>query len=227
MDELRKEIEQVGAELVRCRQPCAGIARDQAIGILPRCLVLETDGRAAGHGCAVVGINPGRASERERAYYRDAQGAYAAVVGWFAEIGFTHRYYTSLRRVVTQLGLGGPILWTELAKCESAPGRVGLPPLDTLRRCTGLYLRRELAAVPLSWPLIAVGGEAFKALAYLHTERTVLGLPHPTGSYGHFARLSSDARVLPSVVAAAEVALRSAPGTLHWLESVGDQEPSR
>jgi Uracil DNA glycosylase superfamily len=227
MDTLRREIEALGAELVGCSSPCAGITRDQATGILPRCLVLETDGRDASRGCAVVGINPGRASDRERASYRQAHGTYAAIVEWFDVVGFTHRYYTSLRRVVTQLGLSGPILWTELAKCENAPGRAGLPPLDTLRRCTGLYLRRELAAIPPSWPLIAVGSEAFKALAYLHTERTVLGLPHPTGSYGHFARLSSDGRLRPSVVAAAGVALSFASGTLLWVESVDDREHSR
>jgi hypothetical protein len=216
VESISSAIADIGREMVACGERCGGIHRDQAIGSLPRCLVFETAERA-GEGCVVVGINPGRASERERAFYREQQARYEAVVEWFKVVGFTHRYYTSLRRLVTQLGLTGPILWTELAKCENLPEQAGLPPLMTMRRCSGLYLRRELAAVPASWPLVAVGGEAFKALAYLHTDRTVLGVPHPTGSYGHFARLSANGSVREDMVAAASGALSGAPGALLWL----------
>jgi hypothetical protein len=39
------------------------------------------------------------------------------------------------------------------------------------------------------WPIFGVGGEAYKAIAYRFPERTVIGVPHPTGSHGHFAAL--------------------------------------
>jgi len=217
-DVLAAAIAAIGAQLVACGEACEGIHHDQEIGSLPRCLVLETAGRE-GDGCVVIGINPGRASQRERSFYRDARASYASVVEWFKVVGFTHRYYTSLRAFVTQLGLTGPILWTELAKCENLPDRSGLPPLGTMRRCTGMYLKRELAAAPSHWPLVAVGGEAFKALAYLHTERTVIGVPHPTGSYGHFARLFRERRLTPAVLDAARATLKGPAGALLWLEA--------
>lgn len=218
VDTLAAEIAAIGAQLVVCGEACEGVHHDPEIGSLPRCLVLETAGRV-GDGCVVVGINPGRASQRERSFYCDAQATYASVVEWFKVVGFTHRYYTSLRAFVTQLGLSGPILWTELAKCENLPDRSGLPPLSTMRRCSGMYLKRELAAAPSGWPLFAVGGEAFKALAYLHTERTVIGVPHPTGSYGHFARLFKDRQLTAAVLDVARTSLAAPAGALLWLDA--------
>lgn len=100
--------------------------------------------------------------------------------------------------LVDQIDLRGPMLWTELAKCESTKDVRGVP-LATLRTCAGRYLKREIDVLPDSWPLIAVGGEAFKALAYLHPNRVIIGVPHPTGSHGHFARLFPDRQLLPHV----------------------------
>lgn len=207
-------IDRIGAEMVACAMACGGIHRDQAIGSLPRCLVLEQ--REGGTGCAVVGINPGRASAREREFYLAHGCSYDAVVGFWREVnGFGHPYYVRLRRLVDALGVAGPILWTELAKCESALGISGLPPLQTLRSCTGRYLLREIAALPLAAPVLAVGGEAFKACAYLCPDRAVVGVPHPTGSRGHFARLFFEGVLLRSV---REQFGRTRGGAV-WLES--------
>jgi hypothetical protein len=48
---------------------------------------------------------------------------------------------------------------------------------------------KELEVIPSDWPLIAVGKETFKVLAYLYPTHVIIGVPHPTGSYGHFSRL--------------------------------------
>ena len=80
------------------------------------------------------------------------------------------------------IGLQGPIWWTELVKCESIP-KTKLP-IQTLRYCAGRFLHRELMCVPEDWLVLAVGREAFNALAYMLPKRTVIGFPHPTGSWG-------------------------------------------
>ncbi len=219
MEPLATAITNIGREMVSCGLSCAGIHRDQRIGSLPRCLVLETSGRPSSAGSAIVGINPGRATQKERDFYLARGGSYDAVVEWFKIVGVRHRYYTGLRKLVDQIGLSGPILWSELAKCENAPLATGLLPLQTLRRCSGLYLQRELAAIPPSWPIFAVGGEAFRALAYLHPERIVIGAPHPTGAYGHFARLFDAGSLKAAVRAQFEEAVSSSLPDVVWLES--------
>lgn len=100
----------------------------------------------------------------------------------------TSKYYNSLRKLVNELGFTGPILWTELVKCESeTPGE--LPPLQTFRDCTKIFLTEELKLIPENCPLIAVGKQVYNALAYRYPSRIVIGVPLPTGSYGHFPKL--------------------------------------
>ncbi|MBI2953189.1 MAG: hypothetical protein HYY30_02670 [Chloroflexi bacterium] len=52
-----------------------------------------------------------------------------------------------------------------------------------------MYLNRELQSIPHDWPLIAIGYEAYKAMAYIHPSRIVIGIPHPTASRGQFSKL--------------------------------------
>lgn len=101
---------------------------------------------------------------------------------------YKHSYYKFLRAFVNCVGYGGPILWTELVKCECNSADIVLP-LQTFRICTDKYLKKELQAVPNDWPLIAVGREAHKALSYLFPEKSVLGVPHPTSSRGYFSKM--------------------------------------
>jgi len=117
--ELKAGIHEIGNRLVRCTYHCAGIENDPEDGVLPRCLVLETDERPYGQGCAVVGINPGVSPPRERTWYSTHGTTYDDVVGyWTHNVGYKHRYYVQLRNLANHLGLPGPLLWTELAKCE-------------------------------------------------------------------------------------------------------------
>jgi hypothetical protein len=185
---LKELIQEVGRDLVACRRACGGVVCRLDTGQLPRCLFLETEHRSGARGAAIVGLNPGRSSHDERNYYLAHGCTYDATVSWFQKHGPSHPYYRHLRKLADALGLTGPILWTELAKCESAPGVKG-PPLQTFRNCTRAFLQRELEVVPDEWPLLGVGAEAYKALAYRFPNRTVLGVPHPTGSRGHFHAL--------------------------------------
>jgi hypothetical protein len=218
MDQLKAKIQNIGNELVGCQDTCAGIQRDQQRGSLPRCLVLELAGRNGNRGCAAIGINPGRAKEPEEAFYRRKGPTYEAVLEYWNLKITQLPYYARFRSLLDQVGLTGPVLWTELAKCQNPPGTSVLPPLATLRTCTGRFLSRELAVLPAGWPLVAIGGEAFKALAYLYPKRTVIGVPHPTGSYGHFPRLMPGGTVLPNVKNQVQVVLEKPAGELLWLE---------
>lgn len=172
--------------MVACDASCGGVANNPAKGVLPRCLIVER-GSAPGRGALVSGINPARSNERERAFYRKHGATYEAVVEFWHDKIAPIAYYERLRNFLHGVGVSGPVVWTDLAKCENAPDQQGLLPLQTLRTCTGRYLIKELAALPKDWPLIAVGAEAYKALSYLEPRRTVLGIPHPTGSHGHFS----------------------------------------
>jgi hypothetical protein len=86
------------------------------------------------------------------------------------------------------MNLDGPILWTELVKCENKTKGI-LPPLQTFRKCINIFLNEELEAVPEAWPLLAVGRETYKALAYIYSSKTIIGIPHPTSSRGHFQEM--------------------------------------
>jgi hypothetical protein len=181
-------IGEIGHSMVRCTMNCLGIALNPAKGIIPRCLIFEQEGRSTSMGCAIIGINPGKSRDRERRHYLDAGTTYEAVVEfWKAEIS-KKKYHRQLRRLVDSLGFVGPILWTELAKCENRKDNQ-LPPLQTFRTCTHTYLSEELNHLPPDWPIIAVGREAYTALAYRYPTRIVIGVPHVGGSYGLFPEL--------------------------------------
>jgi hypothetical protein len=219
MRELRLFIERLGCELVACERACEGIVCNRVTGQIPRCLYLETEGRSGPRGAVIVGLNPGQSNECERKHYQDRDCTYNSVMAWFREAGVNqgenHPYYRRLRPLVEALGLRGPILWTELAKCESAPG--GTVPLQTFRTCTREFLQKELENVPLDWPLFGIGREAYTALAYRFPDRTVIGVPHPTGSYGHFSKLFDQGRLRDSVAQAANAVLCET-GRAVWLE---------
>jgi hypothetical protein len=213
---LEKEIRSIGADLVRCNERCAGIHHDIEEGILPRCLLFERAGRNE-RGCFSAGINPGRSRRRERAFYMQTGARYDALIDfWDKEIKDVP-YYRRLRQLVNAMGISGPIIWSDLAKCENAPDVEGLIPLQTLRTCSGRFLRRELEIVPADWPVIAVGTEAYKALAYLEPRRTVIGVPHPTGSRGNYFALFENSGLKSNVARHAKMALESEVPIAIWL----------
>ncbi len=192
MDDLttiNQEIHKIGCEMLNCSQNCPGVSLDRETGILPRCLIFEAErSEDLKNGCIIVGINPGHCKADERKYYLDKGINYGTIIDYWRQHISGREYYKALRKFAEELGLTGSILWTELVKCENKQGLRELP-LQTFRTCTMKYLSQELNIVPADWPLIAVGKEAYHALAYLYPRRTLIGIPHPTGSYGHFKKL--------------------------------------
>lgn len=193
IEKLKRGIDKIGNKLVKCRKYCdgLGISNESEKGIIPRCLYFENKNRNKNKGCVVVGINPGRSKPDERKFYLDKEISYKKVIDYFEEEISEHKYYIYLRKFVDLMGYKGPILWTELVKCEN-DSKTKFPPLQTFRACTKIFLSKELELVPDNWPLIAIGREAHKALSYLYPDRSVLGVPHPTGSYGYFNKLFTD-----------------------------------
>ena len=187
MTTLQQSIDELAGALIQCSDPCAGISRNQVEGIIPRSLYLERPD-AEGRGCFAVGLNPGRSSAQERRLFIK-HGVTLQRVNEYREGIANIPYFRGPRAVIDQLCLSGPILWSNLAKCENPERRRGLPPLQTLRHCTQRFLRRELAAIPSDWVVLGIGWEAYRALAYLVPERVIIGIPHPTGAAPNFRRM--------------------------------------
>jgi hypothetical protein len=212
---LQEQINRLGEELLTCADLCAGIARDQNLGIVPRTLFLERP-EAKGRGCLAIGLNPGKSSERERSFYCETGITYDSVKKYRTSIG-NAPYFKRARTIIDQLGLNGPILWSNLAKCENPPEQKDLPPVQSMRHCAGRFLRRELELIPRDWPVLGIGWSAFFALAYLVPERTVIGIPHPTGGYRDFRKMVEDGELRKGLEARAAGALSAAEPGAVWL----------
>jgi hypothetical protein len=255
---LKTQISLIGSALVNCSHGCAGISNNSSNGIGPRGLLLEERINAGGanhcsgdhiaegidreedfgeysseqkmDGCVVVGLNPGKATDPERAYYRgQIPLSYASVEQLFfrgtASPSYMNPiggipYHKRLRKFVRDLGINGPILWTDVAKCENDP-KVTLLPIQTLRVCADRFLKDELSAVPPDWPIIAVGQVAFNAVTYLATQRAVIGVPHPTGSRGQFHGLSNSGALVTTVNSNARNAIRTKSAV--WLRATSEK----
>lgn len=216
MEKVEEEIAAIGKQMVACDHKCAGISCDQSNGMLPRCLTLESTGRSNGTGCVIVGLNPGHANAAEIAYYGKVATYETTVKYWHAHIT-SQPYYERLRRLMKSFNLDGPILWTELAKCENVAG-AKYQPLNALRVCAGKFLANELGAIPKDWPLFGVSRETYKALAYLYPDRTIIGVPHPRRAYGRqFSRLLELDSESKEIVRRA----LSSHGELLWLGDIG------
>jgi uracil-DNA glycosylase len=113
---------------------------------------------------------------------------------WKNHLGYTHKYYIRARSFADQAGLSGPILWTELVHCQSVNG-VPLS-VQTIRECINKHLVPQIRLLSREAVLVALGGEAYKILAYRFNKRLVLGVPHPTGSYGQWHRLMHNGKLL-------------------------------
>ena len=191
--DLISEIKKLGDELVKCNRKCDGIAVNRNNGILPRCLILKTE-KVNQSGCAIIGINPGLSGPREQAYYKEAykkkENLYKTEIDYWEKEISRRKYYKRLNELVGKFSDFGLILWTELVKCENADKEKQVP-LQTFRCCTQQYLRREIKLLNTDWPLFAVGKRCYEALSFLYTEKTIIGIPHPTGSRGHFDKMNN------------------------------------
>lgn len=193
MKNLETKINTIGEQMVHCKQACRDICNKPNKGIIPRCLILDNL-ESKDPGCAIVGINPGKYTKTkdEEGYYLKHGIHYESVKDFWNLYGRSHKYYRFLTDFKNCLGINGPVLWTELVKCQNSENSNTLP-LQTFRTCTSEFLSQEIDALPDHWPLIAVGREAHKALSYMYPKKTVIGVPHPTSSRGYFAGLFENA----------------------------------
>jgi len=199
-ENINKKISKIGQQLVNDHpfySKYSDIICNPEKGIVPRCLSYESEHRdPRKQGSVIVGLNPGSMkrfidvqnkikSFRNR---NDGLFSYHKIDGYlkkrfmFDDINNKHKahpYYRNLRNLVNQLKLDGPILWTEIVKCESKMR--GKLSVRTIRDDINRYLLKEIDATPTNWPLIGVGDEAYKILSYYFNKRLVIGVPHVTG----------------------------------------------
>ena len=189
IDKLEKTIRGIGSDLARCKNQCEGIECNYNEGIIPRCLTLEKRGTDANIecGCIIAGINPGICNKREMERCKQPGNRYEHWLRLWDDEVKEYRYFKRLRQLIANLGYTGPILWTDLAKCQNKiKGK--LPPLQTFRTCAQKFLSRELICnkVIESWHIFAIGKEPYQAISYLYPNRTVIGVPHPSARGQHF-----------------------------------------
>ena len=198
---------------------CEGIYLEPSKGVLPRVLALEYEDRSGLQGCVALGINPGAGSEHEQSWHLEHGNTYEAMLEFWTEFRKdVHPYHVRTRRFIDASGVSGPILWTELVKFQNPKGVKGIPPINTLRACAHLYLVEEIAAVPESWPIIAIGRDPFRLASMIFPSRTVIGIPHPTGSYGLFPKLfANEEALLPKFKEQVSHALGAEIPSATWL----------
>ena len=178
-------IDIIGKKLVNCEYHCAGVTNNPAEGILPRCLIFED--RPGVKGSIVVGLNPGKAKKPEKKFYLKNKNTYNAVKKYW-DVKVKHiKYYSQLREILSTLGFNGPILWTDLAKCQCSD-EYRYVPIQSMRICINKYLRKEIGLFP-KYTIFGVGNTSFEFCALSFPKHFVIGIPHPTGSYGNFSRL--------------------------------------
>ncbi len=206
MSRLQKTFYRIGDNLIRdCKsyKKYTDLDCDPQKGIVPRGLFYEDEkyGRKGKFGCVIVGMNPGQARSSERNFFRNLykrkQLTYKNSLEYLWQIIEDHKYYIRMRRFADDVGLKGPILWTELIKCQGK--RNGLLLTETIRDDIYRYLFQELKKVPSNWPLIAVGWKTYEILAFSFPKKLVIGVPHVTGSYGHFDRMLQNNRLRPEL----------------------------
>jgi hypothetical protein len=192
--DIRDYIKKIGEELVRDDSYLSypDLSYNPACGILPRYLVYDDfDREENGMGCVIVGLNPGQSDEKEHRFYIDNGALYENSLKYWKERIQAFSYYVRLKKIANEFGFSGPILWTELVKCENSIKGKNLC-VETIRDDINKYLFREIAVIPEKWPLIGVGRKAYEILSYSFPNRFVIGLPHITGSWGGYAGLLDD-----------------------------------
>jgi hypothetical protein len=185
---IEEKINNIGKKIVSCPLKCDGITKNMKEGKLPRCLIFKSGGHFK-KGAIVVGINPGESNKDECNEYKKNGTSYKSVKSYWEREISKRPYYTQISDLLGKLSLTGPILWTELAKCEGTQ-----LPLQTFRTCTNKYLLKEI-------------------VAYLYSDRTVIGIPHPTGSWGQFSKLLNSRKLLNII----KSILKRSHGEAHWV----------
>jgi len=191
---MKNVINQIGEELVGCNYKCEGIINEPVKGIIPRGLILENEGRNGEKGVIVVGLNPGKSNKKgtnEKKLYLDNYCTYESTLKYWRTVKNVV-YFKRIRELIDLFGFDGPIIWTELVKCECKEG-VRTIPIQTLRTCFNKYLKKEIKKYP-NYTIIANGRESFRFCALSFPNNFIIGVPHSSGSYGDFVNLLKDVK---------------------------------
>jgi len=181
----KQKVKSIGNELVNCQNHCDGIQNNPEDGILRRCLIFE--GRIGANGAIVVGLNPGKAKKSEQTFLLEHNNTYEAVETYWTQKIKNFQYYKKIEELLAKLGFDGSILWTELVKCQCSEEN-GIIPIQTMRTCINTYLKREIELFP-NYAIFGIGNQAFDFCSLSFPNHFIIGIPHPTGSYGNFSRL--------------------------------------
>ncbi len=104
---IQNAINIIGDRLVNCNHICQGVIHDCHKGILPRFLIWEERNEDES-GCAVIGLNPGTASQEEMELYR-LTPTYDQVVRFWKNESPRIQYYKLLHNFLNQFGIAGSI----------------------------------------------------------------------------------------------------------------------
>lgn len=188
--EIETSIDRIANKLIYCNHLCKGeeIVCNLNTGQIPRCLFFEHVNKNHNtFGTIVVGLNPGTPSSNEKNdykhWYSNGQLNYKNMLNRFLNSGYPEGfYYGPIRKILNALDLEGPILWTEIAHCESKINEKG-KKLPLKRRITSIcsrnFLSKEIKAVPNDWLIIGVGKDAYELLLPMSPEHRLLGISHP------------------------------------------------
>ncbi|GMA64212.1 hypothetical protein NZD89_02505 [Alicyclobacillus fastidiosus] len=191
VSQIEEEIERIANEMIYCNHQCSGedIVCNLSTGQIPRCLYFEHENRNSNSpGIVVIGMNPGWSDVDEQDDYKKwlSQKAlsYKNLLNRFESEGFGEvgKFYPPIRTILKHLQLDGPILWTEVAKCESQK-RDEKTKVPLKRRttsiCSRLYLSREIQVIPEDWLFLAVGLDAYETVLPLSPRNPLIGCYHP------------------------------------------------
>jgi hypothetical protein len=187
---IEESIEAIANKLYFCDNLCSSkeMVCNRESGQIPRCLFFEYEGRKLDQkGCVVVGLNPGTADHAEKEFHKDllahGQLIYNHILNRFLKLGYKGNFYGPIRDFLNSCKIEGPILWTEVAHCETTLTGKRPKPVPPSRLstsiCSRLYLSEELKAIPEDWLIIAVGKDAFEILLPMCPTKTLIGIPHP------------------------------------------------
>ena len=190
------ELEELGNKLVKCNLNCEDTYSDPNKGVIPRGLIYEH--RTGNQKVIVVGLNPGKCRKKEQDYYLDNGISFQSIQNHFFGSNLHRRpYFARIRNLIDFLDFHGDILWTDLAKCQCA-GKNGVLSIQTLRVCIDRFLRREVDLFNADI-MFTLGNRAFDFCALSFPKHFVIGLPHPTGSYGNFFKLTKRIDLFPDL----------------------------
>ena len=192
----QKRVEETAEKMLYCnfyKNGCFDVSIDLDEFIFPRCLLWEQKDSTK-TGAAIIGINPGQLKDKEKKHYKKwdkTQGSlYQAFITLWNSVEDTKKvpFYRRLKMLLRDLPIEGSILWGELAHCQNKIAGIN-PSNQTRGICSNNHLFPLLNDLPSDWPIIAVGKEVFNTLSVIYYDRLVIGVPHVTGSRGHFNRL--------------------------------------